>query len=47
MSIKMTSMHYLKWARMLPEISEEFQLVCILSLFFSFHYHAQKLKGQL
>ena len=28
-------MHYMKWTKtMLPEVSEEFELVCILLLFF-------------
>ena len=38
MSIKMTSMHYLKWARMLPEVSEEFQLVEIQLEFFPYFF---------
>ena len=30
-------MHYMKWTRvMLPEVSEEFELACILLLFFFF-----------
>ena len=41
-------MHYMKWTRvMLPEVSEEFELACILLLFFSFYYHCQLVKGQL
>ena len=35
MSIKISFMHYMKWTRiMLPDVSEEFELVCILLLFF-------------
>ena len=41
-------MHYMKSTRvMLPEVSDEFELVCILLLFFSFYYHCQLVKGQL
>ena len=48
MSIKISSMHYMKWARvMLPAVFEEFDLVCIFTLFFSFQYHSQLVKGQL
>ena len=48
MSIKISFMHYMKWTRVMsPEVSEEFELVCILLLFFSFHYHRQLVKGQL
>ena len=47
MSIKISFMHYMKWTRvMLPEVSEEFELACILLLFFSFYYHCQLVKGQ-
>ena len=38
-------MHYMKWTRvMLLGFSEESELVCILLLFFSFHYHFQLVK---
>ena len=48
MSIKISFMHYMKWARvMLPAVFEEFDLVCIFTLFFSFQYHSQLVKGQL
>ena len=48
MSIKISSMHYMKWARvMLLAVFEEFDLVCIFTLFFSFQYHSQLVKGQL
>ena len=41
-------MHHIKWARvMLPEVFKEFELVCILMLFFPFHYHCQLVKDQL
>ena len=37
MSIKISFMHYMKWTRVMsPEFSEEFELVCILLLFFFF-----------
>ena len=45
MSIKISFMHYMKWTRvMLLGFSEESELVCILLLFFSFHYHFQLVK---
>ena len=48
MSIKISFMHYMKRTRvMLLDAFEEFELVCILLLFFSFHYHCQLVKGQL
>ena len=48
MSIKISVMHYIKWTRiMLPEVSEESELVWILLLFFSFYYHCQLVEGQL
>ena len=48
MSIKISFMYYMKWTRVMsPEVSEEFELVCILLLLFSFHYHRQLVKGQL
>ena len=31
----------------LPAVLREFDLVCIFTLFFSFHYHSQLAKGQL
>ena len=37
----------MKWKRViLPEVSEELELVCILLLFCSFHYHYQLVEGQ-
>ena len=48
MSVKNSFMHYMKWTRVtLPEVSAEFELVCMLLLFFSFHYHCQLVKSQL
>ena len=47
-NVKISFMHYLKWTRvMLPGVFEEFEMVYIFSLFFSFHYHCQLAKGQL
>ena len=31
----------------LPAVLREFDLVCIFTLFFSFHYHSQLAKGPL
>ena len=40
MSRKISFMHYVKWKRVnLLPVSEEFELVCIFLIFFSFHYH--------
>ena len=48
MSIKISFIHYIKRKRViLPEVSEEFELVYILLLFFSFLYHCQLVEGQL
>ena len=45
-SIKISSMHYMKWSRvMLPAFFEEFDLLCNFFLFFPFHYHSQLVKG--
>ena len=39
-------MHYLKCIRVvLPEVSKEFELACVLLLFFSFHYDFQLIKA--
>ena len=47
MSIKISFMNYIKWTRvMLPVVFEEFELVCVFLLFFSFHCHYQLIKGQ-
>ena len=47
-SIKISFVHYMKWTRaMLPVVFEEFQMVYIFLLLFSFHYHCQLVKGQL
>ena len=41
-------MHYMKWTRVtLAEVFEEFELVCVLFPFFSFHNHCQLVKDQL
>ena len=38
----------MQWTRViLPEVFEEFELVYILLLLFSFHYHCQLVTGQL
>ena len=48
MSIKISFMHYMKWTRvMLPLFFEEFEVVYIFLLLFSFYYHCQFTKGQL
>ena len=45
MSIKISFIHCAKYARvMLPVVFGEFELVCIFSLFFYFHYHCQLVK---
>ena len=46
MSMKISSMQYMT-RKMLPAVFEEFGLVCIIFLFFAFHYHSQLVKGQL
>ena len=39
-------MHYLKCIRVvLPEVSKESELACVLLLFFSFHYDCQLIKA--
>ena len=48
MSIKISFMHFMKWARlMLPVVFKEFGLVCIFLLFFFIHYHCQLVEDQL
>ena len=48
MSIKISFMYYVKWARLMsPVVFKEFKLVCTFLLFFSIHYHFQLVKGQL
>ena len=40
MSTQISPMNYIKWTGVvLPVVFEEFELVCIFLLFFSFHYH--------
>ena len=44
-SIKISN-NYIKWKKvMLPVVFEEFQMVYIFVLLFSFHYHCQLVKG--
>ena len=41
-------MHFMKWTRvMLPKVFQEFELVYVMFLFFSFHDHCQLVKDQL
>ena len=48
MSIKISFLHYMKWARViLLVVFEEFELVCIFLLVFTFHHNCQLVKGQL
>ena len=48
MSIKISFMHYLKKTRaMLPVAFEEFGVVYMFKLVFSFHYNCQLVKGQI
>ena len=48
MSIKISFMHFMKWTRvMLPKVFEEFELVYVMFLFFSFYDHCQLVKDQL
>ena len=51
MSIKISFMHYrsnITWARVkLPVVFEEFDMVYIFWLLFTFHYYCQVVKGQL
>ena len=48
MSIKISFMHFMKWTRvMLPKVFQEFELVYVMFLFFSFHDHCQLVKDQL
>ena len=45
---KISSMHYMEWTRItLPAGFEELDLVCIFSVFFSFHCYFDLVKGQL
>ena len=38
----------MKWTRvMLPKVFEEFEPVCVMLLFFSFHDHCQLVRDQL
>ena len=47
-SIKISFMHYMKRTRvMLPAVFEEFKVVYIFLLLFSFHYHCQLVNSQL
>ena len=47
-SIKISFMYYMKWKRvMFLVIFEEFQIVYIFLLLFSFHLHCQLVKGQI
>ena len=51
MSFKISFMHYrnnIMWARLKSPLAfEEFDMICIFCLLFSFHYHCQFVKGQL
>ena len=47
MSIKISFKHYMKWTRVSRDVFKEFELVCVLFLFFSFHSHCQLVKDQL
>ena len=51
MSIKVSFIHYrncITWARVkLPVVFEEFDMIYVFWLLFSFHYHYQLVKGQL
>ena len=48
MSIKISFMHYLEKTRaMLPVAFEEFGMVYMFKLLFSFHYNCQLVKGQI
>ena len=51
MSIKFSLIHYkncITWARVkLPVVFEEFDMIYVFWLLFSFHYQYQLVKGQL